>query len=204
MALSCPIDLDVARLRQEINSIYGRVAEDPSGDFHFHRGAQYAAAMLDYDAAELAKLPLEATASFAGIANPFIAGIPAAGATVVDIGSGAGTDVFLAASYVGPTGRVIGVDPNDSMLARARAAAGQLDAKNVEFRKGSAEALPVDSNTVDVVISNGVINLAPEKLPVFHEILRVLKPGGRLQLSDIVVGSELSEGIRGDIDLWTG
>ena len=204
MALSCPIDLDVAKLRHEVALIYGRVAEDPSGDFHFHRGAEYAATMLEYDAAELAKLPPEATASFAGIANPFVAGIPAPGAIVVDIGSGSGTDVFLAAGHVGPTGRVIGVDPNDAMLAKARGAADKLGARNVEFRKGSAEALPVDAGSVDVVISNGVINLAPEKLPVFQEILRVLKPGGRLHLSDIVVGAELSEGIRQDIELWTG
>jgi arsenite methyltransferase len=204
MALSCPIDLDVAKLRHEVALIYGRVAEDPSGDFHFHRGAEYAATMLEYDAAELAKLPLETTASFAGIANPFVAGIPAPGAIVVDIGSGSGTDVFLAAGHVGPTGRVIGVDPNDAMLARARGAADKLGARNVEFRKGSAEALPVDTGSVDVVISNGVINLAPDKLPVFQEILRILKPGGRLHLADIVVAAELSEGIRKDIDLWTG
>ena len=204
MALSCPIGLDVAKLRHEVNLIYGRVAEDPSGDFHFHRGADYAASMLDYDAAELAKLPAETTASFAGIANPFVAGVPAGGAVVVDIGSGSGTDVFLAAGHVGPTGRVIGVDPNDAMLAKARAAADKLALRNVEFRKGSGEALPVDSNSVDLVISNGVINLAPDKVPVFSEILRVLKPGGRLQLSDIVIAAELSEEIRSDIELWTG
>lgn len=204
MALSCPIDLDVAKLRQEIQSIYARVAEDPSGDFHFHRGAAYAATMLDYDAAELAKLPPETTASFAGVGNPFIAGNPTIGATVVDIGSGTGTDVLLAAGHVGATGRVIGIDPNDAMLARARGAAERLGANHVEFRKGSAEALPVESSSVDLVISNGVVNLAPDKRPVFTEILRILKPGGRLQLADIVVGSELSEGIRSDIDLWTG
>lgn len=204
MALSCPVDLDVAKLRSEIALIYSRVAEDPSGDFHFHRGAEYAARQLEYSATELAKIPLETTASFAGIANPFVAGLPAAGATVVDIGSGAGMDVLLASGYVGPTGRVIGVDPLDQMLEKARASAAKMGATNVEFRKGSGEALPVESGTVDLVISNGVINLAPEKLPVFHEILRVLKPGGRLQLSDIVVASELSEGIRRDIDLWTG
>jgi SAM-dependent methyltransferase len=204
MALSCPVDLDVAKLRQEIQSIYARVAEDPSGDFHFHRGAEYAATLLDYDAAELAKLPPETAASFAGVANPFIAGNPAAGATVVDVGSGSGTDALLAAGHVGPTGRVIGVDPNEAMLAKARAAADRLALGHVEFRRGSAEVLPVESNTVDLVISIGVLNLAPDKLPAFNEIFRVLKPGGRLQLADIVVGSELSEGIRRDIDLWTG
>jgi arsenite methyltransferase len=204
MALSCPADLDVAKLRSEIALIYSRVAEDPSGDFHFHRGPEYAARQLDYDAAELAKLPLETTSSFAGIANPFAAGRPEPGWTVVDIGSGAGTDVLLASGYVGPAGKVIGVDPLDQMLEKARASAQKMGATNVEFRKGSGEGLPVESETVDLVISNGVINLAPEKLPVFHEILRVLKPGGRLQLSDIVVANELSEGIRRDIDLWTG
>jgi len=204
MALSCPIDLDVARLREEIASIYSRVAEDPSGDFHFHRGAEYAASMLDYDAAELALLPLGTTSSFAGVANPFVAGKPCAGQTVVDIGSGAGTDAMLAGSYVGPTGRVIGVDPTEQMLAKARASAASIGATNVEFRKGSGEQLPVESGTVDVVISNGVVNLAPDKAPVFQEIARVLKTGGRLQLADIVVASELSEGIRRDIDLWTG
>lgn len=204
MALSCPTDLDVARLRHEIQLIYSRVAEDPSGDFHFHRGAEYAATMLDYDAAELAKLPPETTASFAGVGNPFIAGKPAHGMTVVDIGSGSGTDALLAAGYVGPTGRVIGIDPNEVMLAKARAAAARIGAEHVEFRQGSAESLPVESNTVDLVISNGVLNLAADKLPAFNEILRVLKPGGRLQLADIVVGSELSEGIRRNIDLWTG
>jgi len=204
MALSCPIDLDVAKLRQEIESIYARVAADPSGDFHFHRGAEYAANLLGYDRADLAKLPAETTASFAGVGNPFVAGKPATGVTVVDIGSGAGTDALLAAGYVGPTGRVIGVDPTDPMLAKARAAADQIGATHAEFRKGSAEALPVDSDSIDLVISNGVINLAPDKVPVFAEILRVLKPGGRLQLTDIIMASELSEKARRDIDLWTG
>jgi SAM-dependent methyltransferase len=204
MALACPVDLDVARLRKEIELIYSRVAADPSGDFHFHRGAEYAASMLDYDAAELAKLPVESTSSFAGVANPFVAGKPRYGQTVVDIGSGAGTDAMLAGSYVGPTGRVIGIDPTDQMLAKARASATSIGATNVEFRKGSGEQMPVDTGIVDLVISNGVVNLASDKAPVFQEISRALKPGGRLQLADIVVASELSEGIRRDIDLWTG
>lgn len=204
MALSCPTDLDVGKLRQAIQSMYARVAEDPSGAFHFHRGAGYAATLLEYDADDLAKLPIEATASFAGVGNPFIAGNPAPGMTVVDIGSGTGMDVLLAAGHVGPTGRVIGVDPNEAMLEKARGAAARIAAKQVEFRMGSAEALPVDSESVDLVISNGVLNLAPDKLAAFREIFRVLKPGGRLQLADIVVSNELSEGIRRDIDLWTG
>jgi ubiquinone/menaquinone biosynthesis C-methylase UbiE len=111
---------------------------------------------------------------------------------------------MLASMYVGSTGRVIGVDPTDQMLAKVRASAASIGATNVEFRKGSGEQLPVDSGSVDVVISNGVVNLAPDKTPVFNEIVRVLKPGGRLQLADIIVASELSEGARRDIDLWTG
>lgn len=204
MALSCPIDLDVARLRKEIQSIYTRVAVEPSGAFHFHRGAAYAAEMLGYDAEELARLPHETTASFAGVGNPFVAGVPVRDATVVDVGSGTGTDALLAAAYVGPAGRVIGVDPNDAMVAKAKVAAERIAATNVDFRKGWAEALPLEPASVDVVISNGVLNLAPQKLPAFREIFRVLRPGGRLQLADIVVTNELSEGIRGDIDLWTG
>ena len=204
MALTCPVDLDVARLRSEVQAIYSRVAEDPSGDFHFHRGPAYAAEMLDYDPAELAGLPPETPASFAGVANPFAAGRLASGSSVLDIGSGAGTDALLAARQVGPTGRVIGIDPTDAMLAKSRAAAAHAGMSWVEFRKGSAEALPLDSGSIDVVISNGVLNLAPDKAPVFKEILRVLGPRGRLQLADIVVASELSEAVRRDIDLWTG
>lgn len=204
MALSCPIDLDVARLREEIRVIYARVADDPSGDFHFHRGPEYAASLLAYDRAELDALPPESTAAFAGVANPFVAGRPAQGATVVDIGSGAGMDTLLAATYVGPTGHVIGVDPTDEMLVRARGSADKMGFKHLEYRKGTGEEMPVDSNSVDIVISNGVINLAPDKGPVFSEIMRVLKPGGRLHLADIIVANELSEKIRKDIDLWTG
>jgi SAM-dependent methyltransferase len=204
MSLTCPVDLDVQRLRREVQAIYARVAEDPAGDFHFHRGPEYAARLLGYPAADLGRLPSDVTASFAGVANPFAAGNPAPGATVLDIGSGAGTDSLLAALHVGPGGRVIGVDPTDAMLAKARAAAAARPELRIEYRKGSAEELPVESGTVDLVISNGVLNLAPDKGPVFREIVRVLRPGGRLQLADIVVGSELSEATRRDIDLWTG
>lgn len=204
MALACPVDLDVARLRREVAAIYSRVAEDPSGEFHFHRGPGYAAELLGYEAAALARLPAATTASFAGVGNPFAAGRLPAGATVVDIGSGAGTDALLAAQAVGPSGRVIGVDPTDAMLTKARAAAAAVGAAHVEFRRGSAEDVPVETGTADVVISNGVLNLAADKAPVFRELRRVLRPGGRLQLADIVVASELSEGIRKDIDLWTG
>jgi ubiquinone/menaquinone biosynthesis C-methylase UbiE len=160
--------------------------------------------MLGYDAAALAELPHEATASFAGVANPHgIAALPA-GATVVDIGCGAGMDLLLAARAVGPEGRAIGVDMTESMAERARSAARALGAAQVEVRIGDALDLPVESESVDFVISNGVLNLAPDKQRAFSEVARVLKPGGQLLYGDIVVANELSESIRRDIELWTG
>jgi arsenite methyltransferase len=204
MALSCPIGLDVERLKEEVSKIYARVASDPGGEFHFHRGLRYAVEMLGYSEAELRALPEEATAPFAGVANPHAIAPIEPGSVVLDIGSGAGMDLLLAAKHVGPAGRAIGVDVTPEMIARARAAAASAGATNVEIREGSAEALPAESASVDVVISNGVLNLAADKARAFSEIVRVLRPGGRLQLGDIVVASELSERIRSDIDLWTG
>jgi SAM-dependent methyltransferase len=204
VAIACPVDLDTIRLRQEIRSIYSRVASDPSSEFHFHRGPRYAADMLGYDAGALADLPDEATASFAGVANPHaIAALPP-GATVVDIGCGAGMDLLLAARAVGPEGRAIGVDMTESMAERARAAARTLGATQVEVRIGDALDLPVAPESVDFVISNGVLNLAPDKQQAFSEVARILKTGGQLLYGDIVVANELSESIRRDIDLWTG
>jgi SAM-dependent methyltransferase len=204
MAITCPADLDTLKLRAEIQSIYARVAEDPSGEFHFHRGPEYAARRLNYDAAELSKLPGTVTESFAGVGNPHAIAPLATGATVVDIGSGAGTDLLLAAFHVGPRGRAIGVDMTEAMRERARRGAAACGLVNVEVREGEATALPIDADSVDVVISNGVLNLVPEKRAAVAEIRRVLKPGGRVQLADIVLGLELSEDARQDIDLWTG
>lgn len=204
MATSCPVDLDTIRLRAEISTIYARVAAEPGGDFHFHRGPAYAAELLGYDAAELALLPAESTAAFAGVSNPLAIAPLATGETVVDIGSGAGMDLMLAARRVGPAGRAIGVDMTPAMIERARASAETIGLDHLEIRQGDAQALPIDDASVDVVISNGVINLTTDKVEAFSEIFRILKPGGRLQLGDIVVESELSEGIRRDVDLWTG
>src|SRR5438309_5417021 len=204
MAITCPVDLDTLKLRAEIQSIYARVAEDPSGEFHFHRGPEYAARRLNYDAAELSKLPGTVTESFAGIGNPHaIAPLPP-GATVVDIGCGAGTDLLLAALHVGPAGRAIGVDMTEAMRERARRGAAACGLTHVEVREGEATALPVDAESVDVVISNGVLNLVAEKRTAIEEIRRILKPGGRVQIADIVLGVELPEDARQDIDLWTG
>ena len=204
MAVACPVDLDTRRLRHEIQAIYARVAANPSGEFHFHRGPAYAAERLGYDATALAAVPAEASASFAGVANPLrMAALPP-GATVVDIGCGAGMDLMLAASAVGPTGRAIGVDMTEPMAERARAAARAMRFEHVEVRAGDVLDLPVDSESVDFVITNGVLNLAPDKRQAFGEVFRILKSSGQFLYADIIVANELSESIRRDIDLWTG
>jgi SAM-dependent methyltransferase len=204
MPIACPVDLDTLKLRAEIQSIYARVAAEPGGEFHFHRGPHYAATRLGYDAAELSRIPPTVTESFAGVGNPHAIGPLSAGATVVDIGSGAGTDLLLAALHVGPTGRAVGVDMTEAMRDRARRGAASCGLTHVDVREGEATALPVDADSVDVVISNGVLNLVPEKRAAIAEIRRVLKPGGRVQIADIVLGVELPEDARRDIDLWTG
>jgi SAM-dependent methyltransferase len=204
MAIACPVDLDTARLRQEIQTVYARVATDPSSEFHFHRGPAYAAERLGYDADALAALPHDATASFAGVANPHRIATLTPGATVVDIGCGAGMDLMLAATAVGPHGKAIGIDMTEPMVERARLAARRLGLDHVDVRIGDALDLPVETKSVDFVISNGVLNLAPDKGRAYGEVLRVLKPGGHFLYGDIVVASELSESIRRDIDLWTG
>jgi len=204
MASTCPVDLDTLRLRAEIEFIYRRVATEPSGDFHFHRGPTYAVEMLGYDAVALARLPAASTASFAGVANPHRIAPLTAGATVVDVGCGAGMDLMLAADAVGPGGRAVGVDMTEAMAERARTGARSRGLGNVEVRVGDAMLLPVDSETVDVVISNGVLNLTPDKEQAFGEVFRILKPGGQFLYADIVVATELSESIRRNIDLWTG
>ena len=204
MALVCPVDLDTQQLRSEVSNIYARVAFNPGDNFHFHRGPVYAAEFLEYAGAELASLPQEATASFAGVGNPLAIAALGQGETVVDIGCGAGMDLLLAARRTGPQGKAIGVDMTDGMIERASRAARLAGLNNVEFRKGDATDLPLEDTSVDVIISNGVLNLVPEKEKAFREIVRVLRPGGRLQIADIVVEKELSEDIRRNIELWTG
>ena len=204
MAVSCPIDLDVASLRAEVQTIYSRVAASPDGEFHFHRGPRYAATMLGYDAAELAALPADVTSSFAGVGNPHAVGRLPAGATVIDIGCGAGTDLLLAARVVGPRGRAIGIDMTEAMRQRASTGAAACGLDNVDVRNGDATRLPIEDRSIDVVISNGVLNLVPEKERAVAEIARVLKPGGRVQIADIIIGEVLPDSALRDIDLWTG
>jgi ubiquinone/menaquinone biosynthesis C-methylase UbiE len=160
--------------------------------------------MLGYDEGALARLPTDTTASFAGVANPHRIAPITRGATVVDVGCGAGMDLLLAAEAVGPGGCAIGVDMTEAMAERARIGARACGLANVDVRLGDAMSLPVDSESVDVVISNGVLNLTPDKDQAFREVSRILKPGGQFLYGDIVVANELSESIRRNIDLWTG
>jgi SAM-dependent methyltransferase len=204
MSIACPVSLDRERLKSEVRATYAKVAENPQGEFHFHRGPEYAARLLGYDLAELNALPQIATAPFAGVGNPFMMDALPSGGTIIDIGSGAGMDCLLAARRVGATGRVVGIDMTDAMLARAHRGAAEAKLPQARFEKADMTELPLDSGTVDVVISNGVINLAPEKQKVFNELFRVVRPGGRLQFADIIVSTELSEDARNNIDLWTG
>lgn len=204
MAIACPTGLDTRMLRAEISSIYSRVATEPNSDFHFHRGPAYAAEFLGYDTAELAALPHDCTVSFAGIANPHAIAPIVTGETVLDIGCGAGMDLLLAARRVGPSGRAIGIDMTEAMRDRALASAADAGLRNVEVHRADATALPFPDASMDVVISNGVLNLVPEKDKAFAEIVRVLRCGGRLQLADIVLDADLGEDARRNIDLWTG
>lgn len=204
MAVTCPVDFDVATLRTEVRTLYARVASSPEADFHFHRGPQYAASRLGYDPAELATLPPEVTASFAGVGNPHAIDRIEAGSTVLDVGCGTGTDLLLAARHTGPAGVAIGVDMTAAMRERATAGAASLGLTGVIVRDGDATRLPVHDRTVDVVISNGVLNLVPEKERAIAEIARVLRPGGRVQIADIVIREVLSDSALRDIDLWTG
>jgi SAM-dependent methyltransferase len=204
MAAVCPVGFDIEGLKNEVRRTYASVAIDPGGEFHFHRGPEYAAHQLGYDPAELARLPRTATEPFAGVGNPFKMGRLPRGANVIDIGSGAGMDCLLAGNDVGPTGRVVGIDMTDEMLERARRGAAQMGFSHVSFEKADMARLPFDDGSIDAVISNGVINLSPDKPAVFAEIRRVLRPGGRLQFADIIIGKELSEDARNNIDLWAG
>lgn len=195
--------VDVDQLHDEVKEKYREVAADPNASYHFHTGRAHALRM-GYPEWPLKELPDNATDAFAGVGNPFFWGLPAAGATVLDLGSGAGMDSFLAAHAVGPEGRVIGVDMTDEMVDRAEATAAAIGVTNVEFRRGYIEDVPVPSASIDVVISNGVINLCPSKARVYEEVARVLKPGGRMTIADICVEKPVPEGALRDIDLWTG
>ncbi len=195
--------LDVNVLRQAIQEEYAEVASHPQKGFHFHTGRPLAR-MLEYTDEWLEGISESCIESFAGTGNPFSLGKLSSGERVVDVGCGAGIDSLIAAKKVGPYGWVIGVDMTPSMLEKARYAADEAGLKNVEFREGYAESLPVDEGWADVVISNGVLNLMPDKDTALQEMSRVLKPGGRLQIGDILVQKAVPESAKRKIDLWTG
>ncbi|UCG19712.1 MAG: methyltransferase domain-containing protein [Deltaproteobacteria bacterium] len=198
-----PAKVNAEDLRQQIRDKYSEVALMPQKGFHFHTGS-FLAIMLGYNATLLDGLPSGTVESFAGTGNPFSMGDLKPGEIVLDIGSGAGFDSLIAARQVAPDGRVIGVDMTDAMLEKAAEGARQMGLTNVEFFKGLAEKLPVENGSIDVVISNGVINLCPDKEAVMSEVYRVLKSGGRFQIADIVVQKEVPQSAKDNIDLWSG
>jgi arsenite methyltransferase len=195
--------IDAGALREQVRVKYREVAVDPAHTFHFHTGRPLAA-RLGYEPDAVDALPDRAVESFAGVGNPFSLRRLEPGERVVDVGSGAGFDSFIAAGQVRDTGAVVGVDMTSEMLAKSRQTAEELGFGHVEFREGLAEALPVDDGWADAVISNGVINLCADKKAVFEEIRRVLKPGGWMQFADIATGRPVPPEALRDIDLWTG
>ena len=200
--MSTDASIDLALLKSEIKKTYASVSEDPETERIFPTGRGWAED-LDYPP-ELAAVPDTAVASYAGVANPFSLGRLEPGERVVDLGCGAGTDTLVAALMVGPEGHVTGIDMTPEMLARARRAADELGVENVELVEAEVERLPLADESVDVVISNGVIDLVPDKDAVFAEIYRVLRPGGRMQVADVTLQRPVSEEGKRNIDLWTG
>jgi arsenite methyltransferase len=200
---SAKTGVDVEVLRDEIRKTYTDVSTNQQQEFIFPTGRSWAQE-LGYPEPELSHVPDASVESFAGVANHWLLGRVEPGSVVLDLGCGAGTDLLIAAQMAGPTGRAIGVDMTSAMLAQARASALKLGLSHVELHESLIESLPLEAASVDVVISNGVIDLVPDKDAVFDEIDRVLRPGGRLQVADVIVHTEVSEDARQRIDLWTG
>ena len=200
--MAVDVEIDVELLKSEIKKTYASVSDEPEREFIFPTGRAWAED-LGYPP-ELARVPDTAVESFAGVANPWQLGRLAPGERVLDLGSGAGTDSLVAAQMVGAQGSVTGIDMTPQMRAKARAAAVEMGATNVEFVDGEAEQLPFPDDSFDVVISNGVIDLIPDKDAVFAELFRVLTPGGRMQIADVTIQNPVSAEGRRNIDLWTG
>ena len=200
--MAVEVDIDVALLKSEIRKTYASVSQEPAQEFIFPTGRVWAED-LGYPE-ELARVPEAAAESFAGVANPFSLGRLAPGERVLDLGCGAGTDSLVATQMVGAEGRVTGIDMTPEMLAKARSAAALMGTGNVDFVEGEIEGLPFSDESFDVVISNGVVDLVPDKDAVFDEIYRVLAPGGRIQIADVTIQNPVSEEGRRNIDLWTG
>jgi SAM-dependent methyltransferase len=200
--MSETITVDANALREDVKEKYREVAITPDGDYHFHTGRPLAK-RLGYDDDIVQPMPDAAVESFAGVGNPFSLRTLKTAERVVDVGSGGGFDCFIAAAQVGSNGRVVGIDMTQEMLDRARSTAGAMGLDNVEFREGLIEEMPVADGWADTVISNGVINLCPDKKQALAEIWRVLKPGGYLQFADIANGKPVPEAAINNIDLWT-
>jgi arsenite methyltransferase len=199
--IKIPVDVDV--LREEIRKTYTDVSTEQEQEFIFPTGRTWARE-LGYPEPELSRVPDATVESFAGVANHWLLGGIEPGSVVLDLGCGAGTDLLIAAQMAGPSGRAIGIDMTRAMLDRAQASAAEMGLANVELHESLIESLPLEDASVDVVISNGVIDLVPDKEAVFDEIDRVLRPGGRLQIADVIIHTEVSEDARKRIDLWTG
>ncbi len=200
--MTAEVEIDVGVLKSEIKKTYASVSAEPEKDFIFPTGRPWAED-LGYPS-ELANVPETAVESFAGVANPWQLGRLAPGERVLDLGSGAGTDSLIAAQMVGERGSVTGIDMTPEMLAKARAATAEMGATNVEFVESEAEQLPFRNESFDVIVSNGVIDLIPDKDAVFAELHRVLLPGGRIQVADVTIQNPVSAEGRRNIDLWTG
>lgn len=190
-------------LREQIKEKYSGLAAVPEASWHFNTGKPLAR-VLGYTEAEIESVPADIVDTFAGTGNPFSLGPLAPGESVLDLGCGAGFDSLLAARQVGPAGHVIAVDMTQAMLDKAQDGARQAGLANIETRLGFAESIPVADGSVDVVISNGVINLCPDKLAVLRELHRILRPGGRIQIADMVVHREIPQQVKDDIELWSG
>jgi ubiquinone/menaquinone biosynthesis C-methylase UbiE len=204
MSEATPVpDVDLGELREAIQCEYREVARSPQKGFHFHTGRRLTE-IVEYRDEWLEGIPASVVECFAGTGNPFSVASLQPGERVVDLGCGAGIDSFVAAKQVGPTGAVIGIDMTPEMLDKARRAREDTGLTQVEFREGYLEELPVEDGWADVVISNGVVNLCPDKMQAYGEILRVLKPGGRMQIADIMVDKPVSQEAKRKIDLWTG
>ena len=201
--MNTELPVDPVALREEVKTKYRDVARNPNGEHHFHTGRPLAR-RLGYDPALVDSMPDAAVESFAGVANPFSLRALDPGEKVVDAGSGGGFDCFVAAHQVGPQGKVIGIDMLPEMLEKSRATAALMGLKQVEFREGLLERIPLQDGWADVVISNGVINLCADKKQAFSELWRVLRPGGSLQFGDIANGKPVPAEALRDIDLWTG
>jgi arsenite methyltransferase len=198
---AAPIPVDVDDLRGRVKEMYRQVAQEPKGDFHFEMG-RVLAERLGYPAADLDTIPAESIESFAGVGFHFALANLHEGETVLDLGSGSGMDSFIAARKVGPKGKVIGVDMTEPQIDKAERLRDRAGLGQVEYRSGYLEELPVEDGSIDVVISNGVINLCADKRRVFDEIRRVLRPGGRVAISDIVTEVDLPENVTCNATLW--